>query len=668
MIPILPDQVLKNRPADAALKRVFRLIRQLPLPGARAWLAFDPQSRPDFLLNDGNDRCFLISAIGLKPAEAHEILDPGLFELPEATLRRRDRIGAVIGILAREVPGAAPRILILPGLEQRLVELLRERFDPGGVARWVGDPLARDPERFVAELERIGGDPPDPLAASALRAEFSPECEVPSAFVPKLSAADYRQTNRAARFSGNLLDFDQETPWVKHDLVLDDAGARAAEGNARLITGAAGSGKSLALLYRARLLAGLGQHHNLLFVTHNKPLIADLEWRFEHLAHLLPVAGRARVVFRHFFRWLGQLDTRSGDDGLKLVYDQERISLIRGLAADLFRGSDWAESFLVDEVALIADQVDDSEEAYLELDRSGRGIRLGEGQRRRIHQLYRRYRAALVSERQKDWYSIVRETWDRISNDELALPRYDLIFVDEGQFFAPVWFAILKRCLAPGGEMIVSADPTQGFLKRRQSWRSVGLEVRGRSTRLERSYRSTPALQAFARRFYQSRNPDEEEEITLPDGGGDSGSTPRLVQHPTPQDAVAWAAAEVGAGIAGGLRPEAFLVIHEDSRQREALRRTIPGSTVLDYNVAARDRVAITSLNAATGIERPIVILLGLDRLFEKEGDPRLAPEERAELIRDHTRKIYMAITRAGEKLLISYGSDEIRRVLCGGA
>jgi ATP-dependent exoDNAse (exonuclease V) beta subunit len=41
--------------------------------------------------------------------------------------------------------------------------------------------------------------------------------------------------------------------------------------------------------------------------------------------------------------------------------------------------------------------------------------------------------------------------------------------------------------------------------------------------------------------------------------------------------------------------------------------------------------------------------------LFEQEQSLRLSDEERAELIRDNTRKLYMALTRAGQRLVLTY-------------
>jgi superfamily I DNA/RNA helicase len=63
------------------------------------------------------------------------------------------------------------------------------------------------------------------------------------------------------------------------------------------------------------------------------------------------------------------------------------------------------------------------------------------------------------------------------------------------------------------------------------------------------------------------------------------------------------------------------------------------------------DYVRVTTLNAGAGLESPIVFLVGLRDLFEQEQSLRLSDEEREMLIKDNTRKLYMAITRAGQRL-----------------
>ena len=75
------------------------------------------------------------------------------------------------------------------------------------------------------------------------------------------------------------------------------------------------------------------------------------------------------------------------------------------------------------------------------------------------------------------------------------------------------------------------------------------------------------------------------------------------------------------------------------------------------------DYVRVTTLNAGAGLESQIVFLVGLRLLFEEEQSLRLADEEREELIRDNTRKLYMAVTRAGQRLVLTY-SGELPKVL----
>ena len=70
--------------------------------------------------------------------------------------------------------------------------------------------------------------------------------------------------------------------------------------------------------------------------------------------------------------------------------------------------------------------------------------------------------------------------------------------------------------------------------------------------------------------------------------------------------------------------------------------------------------IRVTILNAGTGLESPIVFLAGLHERFEEEQSLRLSGEEREMLIRDNTRKIYMALTRAGQRLVFTYKGEPL--------
>src|SRR5947207_3097974 len=88
---------------------------------------------------------------------------------------------------------------------------------------------------------------------------------------------DARRARQAgAQLTDFLLSYDQE--WVlKNDLGLtDDAQAVPGALGLQLVHGVAGSGKSLIVVYRARLLRQFFPQKRILILTHNKPLILDL--------------------------------------------------------------------------------------------------------------------------------------------------------------------------------------------------------------------------------------------------------------------------------------------------------------------------------------------------------------------------------------------------------
>jgi superfamily I DNA/RNA helicase len=245
---------------------------------------------------------------------------------------------------------------------------------------------------------------------------------------------------------------------------------------------------------------------------------------------------------------------------------------------------------------------------------------------------------------------------------EVALPRYDIILVDEAQFFAPLWFEIIKRILAPQtGHLFLVADASQGFLKRGQSWLASGLEVRGRVHRLTKSYRTTREILDFATLLYRRRLPQEDEDVVIPDVDHmPHGVLPVIIPLTSEQDEVTRVINEIRQLHQNGVPWREILVIHasreETSHITKRLNRVFGMDTAVDPGQDnPQNQIRVCSLNAATGLESPIVFLMGIHDLYEMEQSIRLSDEERADLIRDNTRKLYMAITRAGQRLVITY-------------
>jgi superfamily I DNA/RNA helicase len=127
---------------------------------------------------------------------------------------------------------------------------------------------------------------------------------------------------------------------------------------------------------------------------------------------------------------------------------------------------------------------------------------------------------------------------------------------------------------------------------------------------------------------------------------------------------------EIAAALRGGASPGHFLVLQNESALVAPFVETLNKAVGQPIARDLQDRphwsagVRVCSLNAATGLESPVVFLCGMDGLLEKEGALGLARDEKSELVRDNTRRIYMAMTRASRKLIVTYRRLVTRRCL----
>ena len=444
---------------------------------------------------------------------------------------------------------------------------------------------------------------------------------------------------------------------MKLDLNLPRAAQETANDfQLRLINGVAGSGKSLIIIYRAHMLRQLFPNKRILIVTHNRGLIHDLRRRYAALSQ-----GDRAVELSTFMGWCRRNWPRS-KPWRELIRYRDRQELVTQIWHEQLGDTAVSEQMLLNEIDWYKDRLLFSEDDYLAANRSGRGFALGESMRQRLFVAMNSYHQVLQQRQLMDWGDVPRQLWRYWHEGEVGLPRYDIILVDEAQFFAPLWFEIIKRILTPNtGHLFLVADPGQGFLKRGQSWLSSGLEVRGRVHRLRKSYRTTREILDFATLLYRKRLPLDDEDIVEPDVVHmPHGVLPVVIQLTSEQDEVTRVINEIKDLHQHGIAWQDILIIHasrkETSHITTRLNKAFGFGTAVDPGKdTPQNQIRVCSLNAATGLESPIVFLMGIHDLYELEQSIRLSEEERADLVRDNTRKLYMAITRAGQRLVITY-------------
>ena len=649
MAKILPERPVGA--ASAAFLRVHRLVESLP----EQYVAWSPVVRegcdlPDFWIVDEKTLRGLVLVVS--EATEEEAGGPGLFGSeatwtdPVATAearvaKARDALGirALRGaVVFPDVPGG-----LLPRRLDGWPRAGRESCRPAAFAQWVESHL---------------GDPVEPAVLQVARARFSPE-----SVVPARHAMRHGPDDDAPRF----LTWRQEEI-LKADLDPGQEGTEATRDlGLLLVQGVAGSGKSLVMLHRALLLARLPRPGRVLVLTCNKPLQVELKRRFDELSE--GRGGRVEFLTFHAFclkRWPGE--------GRPAIMDaMRRRELLDAALASL--GKTWlARHQVEDEFAWIFDHGFADEDAYAAQPRRGRGFRMDAELRSAFWKASLSFRDACAKEGVADWSLLpllFREALERAED----LPRYDAVLVDEAQFFAPTWFDAVKHFLSDRAHLFLSADPSQGFLRRGTSWKSVGLSVQGRSRRLERSHRSTRGVMDFAWKAWNARSPDEADAVVPQLDGMRDGPPPEWRRFPSSRDESAWVVEQIALLLENGGDPADVLVLHEDwSAARDLRERLVErlgdGVAVDAREGAAGGAVRVCTLNAATGLESPVVFLVGAQRIFEREGSPDLDTEGRLQARDEATRKFHMAVTRAGSRLVVTSAGqmpDEVAKCFARG-
>jgi hypothetical protein len=663
-------RLIPNTPAgeeNAETLKVFRLLKRLPDEEFTVWhrLALTPEPRPDFWILRPDRRTLFLSVAADTPRDAQLTLQSSLLQSPSLDSTRTAALSApklrAIVQFSTQLNASLPTALAFPNLDTAEIK----RVLPPQLPTFVY-PLEKqqlNPETLAFWIERHLSPPLGDEMVLALHKAFTPEVIIPAQFTVRTPARNTR-----AQLTDYLLDYDQE--WVlKNELALTPEGETTArEFGVHLVNGVAGSGKSLILLYRAHLLRQLYPMKKILVLTHNRALIRDLEARYrllrERSAHSEGGSKEEPTDWKTFQGWCRQHWPPEAE-WRKPIDPTSRQVILQRIWQKHLGNTALSPQMLQEEIDWYKDRLLFSREDYVRADRTGRGFALNEPTRHRIYDALETYARELKHNHWVDWGDVPRSIWQSLARNNARLPVYDIILIDEAQFFAPLWFEIIKQLLKPvTGHLFLSADPSQGFLQRRQSWLASGLDVRGHATYLPRCYRTTQEILSCATRFYQARLPEEDEDIVKPIWRDmPRGVVPEIIELTSEQDEITRVTHEIQALVAAGVPLEHILVIQVDQygrkRLQQRLEKELGAGTAVDPARGPRgSHIRLCLLNGATGLESPIVFVVGLHKLLESELSLRLKDEERATLVRDNTRKLYMAMTRAGQRLVMTCVGD----------
>lgn len=504
------------------------------------------------------------------------------------------------------------------------------------------------PERFARLVNQYMGSATSHYVLAHMRCRFRPESVIKNTQSLHVSYDD-----SPLQVDDFLLSDEQEFA-LKQDLVLMH-NSRPHKYNLRLVQGTSGSGKSVVLLHRAKLLRALYPEKNILVLTHNKAINHYLKSRYKYLFSNKDNESECRPFMEWCLRqWKGLR---------RFVFEDEVMDIVQQTLGRHLKGTVFTMPLLLREINFIKDRLVFTEKEYLNVDRSGQGYSLDSAMRERVWRAVIDFDAELAAKQVLLWADLPRLLWLEVIEGRVELEVYDHVLIDEAQYFAPIWFELIKKSIKPDiGQLFMVADPDQGFLNRRLHWKETGIDLRDRTFRLQQNYRSNPLILNVADAFRFNRLPDEtvhilsaKPSVSLSE---ERYTAPTLLHFHDEQDEHKRLFSEINGLLQEGVAPQDILVLDAGNFSVRPLLQNIKKrlgqpACILTDPYWDEDALRVCELAAATGLESPIVFITGLQALFEEEKKLSIGDRERHALMIENTRKLYMGMTRASQKLVL---------------
>ncbi|NLU42631.1 MAG: ATP-dependent helicase [Firmicutes bacterium] len=430
-----------------------------------------------------------------------------------------------------------------------------------------------------------------------------------------------------------------------------------------LVRGIAGSGKSTVLIERARRLMRLrtlgSSTHSVLVLTYNKALA-------NYMAQLGQKTGTDPIPVKtfHSMAWsiLASMNLCPND----VVSGRERLRVIEQAVKDVSRKHPGHRLFAQplefwdEEITWMKGRSILDFDTYSRAERTGRGtsVRVTTEDRRVIFDVFERYQRALKREGwmdHDDFANVLMEHIDEIPEDQ----RIDHLLIDEAQDLHES-----QLCVCAGicnVALTIAADKAQNIYRTGFTWRSVGIDIRGRSKVLDNTHRSTREIVRLAMSL-QRHDPiasSKDEEFIPTALPARAGPLPVLFSPATADDEL-----DLIATLLRELRrmaPASSIGVIARSHQRIreielCLRRSnIESETVLkDQGDVLSPGVKLTTFHSAKGLEFDHVIVTGLSEGILPENEPLdSAEEDLKEWLAVERRLLYVATTRAKTSLIL---------------
>ncbi|MFC8528707.1 3'-5' exonuclease [Nocardia sp. NPDC057227] len=454
------------------------------------------------------------------------------------------------------------------------------------------------------------------------------------------------------------------------------------------LSGGAGTGKTVVALHRARYLADRDPGARIVLTTFNRTLAMTMEADLRALDPTLPIADRpgapgvhvagldslahavlTRAADHHYQSAAEQVlgagagarrRNRTGDDrGWAAAVRAAGVDLDPRLRNSSFLAPEYLAVVLGNEITTL--------EGYARVPRAGRGIRLSRAQRTAVWRVFEEYRKLNRVGGSLSYPEALAVAAAVLRVQAEAENRYqaDHVIVDEAQDLHATHWRLL-RALAPEGpdDLFIAEDSHQRIYGQPVVLNRLGINIRGRSSRLTLNYRTTAQNLQFAVNILAGANYTDLEEAAETTAGYTSarlGPEPRMIECASPGEQYDAVTASVQRWLGEReVRPGDVAILTRGANDRdefvaELRRRGIP-AMALDKEPATDDAIQVLTMHRGKGMEFRCVVLAGIDSEHVPAKVAGQVPEEEQADARQRERSLlYVAASRARDELVVTW-------------
>ncbi|WP_210547481.1 3'-5' exonuclease [Rhodoferax sp. PAMC 29310] len=545
--------------------------------------------------------------------------------------------------------------------------LFANRADPellgyGVPPEWLDDVKAATEDTLLALADHL----PAEAAEALLELATGGKPRVPATAVATVNPFDHPDAQRRFRVMSNVAELETALsfPWDKWTVFLHPEQRQWVErdytGPAR-VSGSAGTGKTIVALHRAAHLARSNPDARVLLTTFSDTLASALHTKLKRLlgseprlAERIDVASLKSIALRLYKAQFGPITLASRD----------AVRMMLSAASSTVGDHKFSLHFLMTEWEHIVDAWQlTSWDEYRDVTRLGRKTRLPEPQRAVLWSIFEQVRSALAMQKLITHAGMFTCLAAVVSNSKH--PPFDFAVVDEAQDLSVAHLRFLAALGASRPDALFFAgDLGQRIFQQPFSWKSLGVDIRGRSRTLRINYRTSHQIRQQADRLLGDQAVDVDGNIETRSDTVSvfNGAPPRIQVGKTESDEIevvgAWLTAQSNAGIL----PEEFGVFVRSEalfpRAQAAVSASgLPFKVLDEYVESVSGHVSIITMHLAKGLEFRAVVVMACD-------DEVIPLQERIETVGDDAdlqevydterHLLYVACTRARDQLLVT--------------